>query len=289
MAQVITGSFNALGQTSASLFVKKGSRFSFRVGIGAGAAWIEVEQSPNLKAWTPLPKNYNYTFLDAQNDFARIYFTAEEDSNYRLKCTAYAAGTFTYELRSEAAIIDQAIGADGKPSWQVTENGVEVPSKPILFVGGSSTGEVLKGTGTDETEGLVYKVYEEEVDLTGAAALFVNVFSQWAQDALVKNVQCYITQAITSAGDRVKVGIGPSSDPDKYGLTPDDDQESVANSGIWPDGSTVLAGATQIRVNGCKTDGSLATAGNEFTDGAVRVRAIVLQVLDLHEAIINFP
>lgn len=285
----LTGTFTGLNQVSGSLALKRGQRYSFRIGYAlGGAAWIEVEKSPNLKTWKLLPRgSYNYTFFSGPGDFQRIYLTAGEDAHYRLRLTNYGAGSFTYALRDDPVIIDQVQNEAGEVVWQATSEGIEIPSKPLLFTGGSSSGEVAQGHGTDIEEGYVTKIYDETVDLTGAGAVFKNVFSQLPQYALIRSVQCYITEQITSDTGRVKVGIGPSTDPDKYGLTPDDDQESVANSAIFPDGSTVLAAATQLRVNGCQTDGTIAV--ENFTDGAVRVRAVVEQLLNLHEAIINFP
>ena len=284
---LITATFTAAGQVSGSFKVKRGDGFSMQVGTGVGAIWIEIEYSPNLQAWTLLPRTYNYTFVDGVGDFERQYFIAEKTGHYRAKCTAYALGTYPLYLRTEPRELETVKNNAGQVVWQITEDGVSGLQRGTIYTGGNTAGQVVKSMGTDEDEGFLEKIIEEEIDLTGAGAVFVNLTSTVPQGALLRSIQCVITDPITDDTGRVKVGIGPVADPDQYGLTADNALLSAANSDPFPDGSTPLAGALQLRVNGCQTNGDIAT--ENFTDGAVRVRVLYEQLVDLHDAIINFP
>jgi hypothetical protein len=287
---IVNDTLSFLGDVSAPLFLKRGDSWSFRVGLGGGAIRIHTQYSTNGLAWRNLPVNYDDVFADIGGDFSKRKFdNVPEDGQYRLICTEYAAGSYPVQLSDEPSELDSITSqTTGRKVWRVTEAGVEGPEVQVIHSAVSALAVVVKSFGTSPDEGLVEKKFDETLSLVGIGAAFLNLTDVLPAGVVPMSIQCVVAEPITSNGTRVKVGIGPSSDPDKYCLTADDDLGTAANSDPWPTVGVALGAQEQLRINGCTAAG--AQAAENFTDGAVRVSGAYLQLLDLlPEAIINFP
>ncbi len=142
----------------------------------------------------------------------------------------------------------------------------------------------LVGTETDGvvTEGTEVRVIDEVVTLTNAVT--TNLTNTVPAGAVIVSVQANLNTAVTgdASGDDlfVKVGIGTSGDPDKYGLSADLTKNAKVNT--IPDWA-VLASAETIGARAAKTDGTAAT--EKFTAGGkVRIRVVYLTLNSLVDA-----
>lgn len=101
-------------------------------------------------------------------------------------------------------------------------------------------------------------VHEEVVTLTNAVE--TNLSRTIPAGSVITSVQANLDTAVTGDGSGddlgVKVGIGVTADPDKYGITSTMAQNQKVD---WVPTFTRLASAEQICVKLAKTDGSAAT------------------------------
>jgi uncharacterized membrane protein len=123
---------------------------------------------------------------------------------------------------------------------------------------GAASAAVAARFGATATEGLEIKVIDETVNLTNAVE--TNLTETVPAGAVILSVQANLQTTVVgdASGDDglVKVGIGITSDPDKYGKSAD----LVKNHKIdtIPDWA-VLSGAEIVCVKGCDTSGDGVT------------------------------
>lgn len=146
----------------------------------------------------------------------------------------------------------------------------------------SLTGEVAQRFGATTTEGLETRVLEETVTLTNAVQ--TDLTNTIPAGAVILSVQSNLDTLVAgdASGDDlgVKVGIGVTADPDKYGLS------SALTKNLKTDKIpdwAVLASAEQITVKLAQTDGSAATE-KFVAGGIVRVRVVYLATNSLDDA-----
>lgn len=145
---------------------------------------------------------------------------------------------------------------------------------PFWSDGGAATAEVVARLGATATEGAEIRVVDEVVTLTNAVE--TNLTNTVPAGAVILSVQGNLNTLIVgdASGDNlgVKVGIGVTADPDKYGLSAD----LVKNTKInWVPDWAVLGSAETVTVKLAKTDGSAATE-KFVAGGQVRVRIVYL-------------
>lgn len=96
--------------------------------------------------------------------------------------------------------------------------------------------------------------------------------------AVIESVQAKIVTAAVAGGTSVKVGIGPTSDPDKYGITTNLTDGQAINR--YPSFAQ-LGSAEDVQVNACATAGGIGDTG--FSAGVVRVRIRYKALTELHD------
>lgn len=151
-----------------------------------------------------------------------------------------------------------------------------------LYTAGTATAAAVERYGQTATEGTEITALDEDVTLTNAAA--TNLTNTVPSGAVILSVQANLETTVVgdASGDNgmIKVGIGTSGDPDKYGLSADLVKNTKVNT--IPDWA-VLSGAEQIAVNSVDTGGTAAT--EKFVGGEiVRVRVVYLTLNSLDNA-----
>lgn len=147
---------------------------------------------------------------------------------------------------------------------------------------GAAAAAVAQRFGASATEGLEVKVIDEVVTTTNAVE--TNLTETIPSGAVILSVQANLESLIVgdASGDNlgVKVGIGTTATPNKYGIT----SALTANLKIntLPDWA-VLSGAETVTVKLAKTDGSAATE-KFVAGGLVRVRIVYLANNSLDDA-----
>jgi len=141
-----------------------------------------------------------------------------------------------------------------------------------LLTGGAAAAFVAARLGKTVTEGLEIRVIDEVVTTTNAVE--TNLTQTVPAGAVILSVQGNLDTLIVgdASGDNlgVKVGIGTTATPNKYGLTSALTQNLKIDT--IPDWA-VLSGAETVCVKLAKTDGSAATE-KFVAEGLVRVRIV---------------
>jgi len=131
-------------------------------------------------------------------------------------------------------------------------------------------------------DGMVVNVLEEQVTLTNAVE--DNLSTTIPANAIILSVAANLDTLVVgdASGDNglVKVGIGVTADPDKYGLTPDLLKNSKSTWAITP---TRLTAAEQITVKAANTSG-VAVTEKFVAGGKVTVRVVYLTATALPNA-----
>ncbi len=135
------------------------------------------------------------------------------------------------------------------------------------FTAGNAVGAVAQSFGSDATEGYEIKVVDETV--SGLAAISTDLTADIPSGAYLLSVQANIETLVVAGGTSVKVGIGPTSDPDKYGITSAFTKNLKIDT-IPP--HAVLSGAEDVQINMCATGGAIGDTA--ASAGAVRIRIV---------------
>jgi hypothetical protein len=130
-------------------------------------------------------------------------------------------------------------------------------------VAGAAAAETVFRFGKTATEGLELKCIDEILNTNGPVAS-LSLTNDVPANKLLYAVQANLVTAITGSGGAVKVGIGISSDPDKYGLSAD----LSKNAKVDRMPNAALSGTTSIGIYACDTSGNAAGT----IDGQVRIR-----------------
>ena len=134
---------------------------------------------------------------------------------------------------------------------------------------GAAAAAVAQRFGASATEGMEIKVIDET--LSALAAVSTDLTEDIPDGAVLLSVQANIETACVAGSTSVKVGIGPTADPDKYGITSAFTKNLKIDT--IPDWA-VLSGAEDVQVNACATAGGIGDTA--FSAGAVRVRIVYL-------------
>jgi len=121
-----------------------------------------------------------------------------------------------------------------------------------------------------------------EVDETSAAlaAVSTDLTADLPDGAVLLVAQMNIeTLVVADGGTTVKVGLGPTADPDKYGITADLAKNTKFST--IPDWA-VLSGAEDVQINMCATGGGIGDTA--ATAGVVRVHMVYALPVDLADA-----
>lgn len=141
---------------------------------------------------------------------------------------------------------------------------------------GSATIQTVVQSGDTLTEGLRLRALEQEVTIGGAAASF-DLTSDLPSGAIPVGGALNLQTAVT-ATTAVKVGLGTSGDPDKYGLTGALTKNSKGKAMVSP---SVLGSLEDVKIFACDTGGA---AAGTLDSGTVRVRLWFWDLLDLDSA-----
>lgn len=144
-------------------------------------------------------------------------------------------------------------------------------------LGGSATPVVVHRLGSTVTEGYETTVLDETVDCITTPAASFPLTSTVPSGAVILAVQATLRDTIT-ADTAVKVGIGVTADPDKYGKT----GTLTANQKVDTIPAHAVLGATEtIAIFAVDTDGAAAGTIGGGGAGTERVRVrIVYAVLN---------
>ncbi len=133
--------------------------------------------------------------------------------------------------------------------------------------GGAAAAAVVERLGGSATEGYEVRVIDET--LSALAAVSTDLTEDVPAGAVILSVQANIETAVVAGGNSVKVGVGPTGDPDQYGLTADLAKNTKID--LIP-AHAVLAALEDIQVNMCATAGGIGNTA--ASAGAVRVRIV---------------
>ena len=132
---------------------------------------------------------------------------------------------------------------------------------------GAGTAAVAQRFGASATEGYEIQVIDET--LSALAAVSTDLTQNIPANSVILSAQLTIKTTVVAGGTTVKVGIGPTSDPDKYGKTAD----LVANSKIDViPAHAVLSSAEDVQLNMVATAGGIGDTA--ASAGAVRLRIV---------------
>jgi hypothetical protein len=155
-------------------------------------------------------------------------------------------------------------------------------SGAVTSKGGAAAAAVVARFGKTATEGLEVKVIDEIVTLTNAAATALT--SKLPAGGVVLSSQINLNTAVVgdASGDNglTKVGVGISSDPDKYGKTAVLTLNAKAD--VIPDWAVISSEET-VGVYATDNDGAAVTE-KFVAAGLVRVRIVYLTTNSLDDA-----
>lgn len=143
--------------------------------------------------------------------------------------------------------------------------------------GGADAALVTDRYGDSATEGYEIRVIDET--LSALAAVSTDLTEDVPSGAVILSVQANIETACVAGGTSVKVGVGTTGDPDKYGKTTDLTQNQKIDT--LP-AHAVLSSAEDIQVNATATAGGIGDTA--FSAGAVRVRIVYAMTNSLDDA-----
>lgn len=138
---------------------------------------------------------------------------------------------------------------------------------------------VMDDTGAESLIGVGCKVVEVDEIITGLAAISTDISQDIPDGSVLLCVQANIETLVVAGGTSVKVGIGPTSDPDKYGIT------SALTKNLKIDtipAHDVLSGAEDVQINMCATGGGIGDSA--ASSGDVRVRLVYAIPVSLDDA-----
>ena len=154
------------------------------------------------------------------------------------------------------------------------------PSSGKVSVYPKTTGLFLKNdAGLESLLGNGCRVVELDETIIGLGAVSTDISQDIPDGAVLLCVQANIEKLVVSAGTSVKVGIGPTSDPDKYGIT------SALTKNLKIDtmpAYVVLSGAEDVQINMCDTGGGIGDSA--ASGGDVRVRIVYSIPVSLDDA-----
>ena len=154
------------------------------------------------------------------------------------------------------------------------------PASGKVSVYPKTTGLFFKDdTGSESLLGNGCRIVELDETITGLAAVSTDISQDIPDGAVLLCVQANIEALVVAGGTSVKVGIGPTSDPDKYGIT------SALTKNLKIDiipAHVVLSGAEDVQINMCATGGGIGDAA--ASDGDVRVRLVYAIPVSLDDA-----
>lgn len=147
---------------------------------------------------------------------------------------------------------------------------------------GATAAAVAQRFGATDTEGAEIRVIDETVTLTNAAS--TDLTNVVPAGAVILSAQANLETLVVgdASGDDglVKVGLGTSGDPDKYGLTADLTKNAKIDT--VPDWA-VLASSEQLGLYAVDTSGDAVT--EKYVGGeTVRVRVVFLALNSLDDA-----
>ena len=154
------------------------------------------------------------------------------------------------------------------------------PSSGKVSVYPKTTGLFFKNdAGLESLLGNGCRVVELDETITGLAAVSTDISQDIPDGSLLLCVQANIETLVVAGGTSVKVGIGPTSDPDKYGIT------SALTKNLKIDTIppyAVLSGAEDVQINMCATGGGIGDT--VASSGDVRVRIVFAIPTSLEDA-----
>lgn len=176
----------------------------------------------------------------------------------------------------------QTISSGGEVKFESGGKATFEPGASLNLQAGAAAAAVALRLGGTETEGLEVKVIDEVVTTTNAVEN--NLTQTVPSGAVILSVQANLDSLIVGdgTGDNlgVKVGVGTTADPYKYGIT------SALTANLKIDtipAHAVLSGAETVCVKLAKTDGTAATE-KFVAGGLVRVRIVYLTNNSLDDA-----
>jgi hypothetical protein len=164
--------------------------------------------------------------------------------------------------------IQQVAQRDGGTGFDYDASTASTPGQAVgnlRLTGSSTAGKNVLQIGGSTTEGLELRCVEET--LTALAAISTDLTSDIPAGAVPIGGQINIDTLVVAGGTSVKVGIGPTSDPDKYGITGDLLKNTKGDLLSDP---AVPTSAEDVQVNMCATGGSLGNTA--ASAGAVTIR-----------------
>lgn len=140
----------------------------------------------------------------------------------------------------------------------------------------STTGTAALRFGGNVREGYEIRVLEANVVIPSAVAS-VDLAADIPSGSVILASQANLQTAVT-ATTAVKVGIGVTADPDKYGLSGALTKNTKIN---FIPAHAVLSGAEDVKVFACDTNGA---AAGTINSGTVRVRIVFAALANLVDA-----
>lgn len=201
---------------------------------------------------------------DAVSDASDAYIAADV-----VVSAAFAAADDGVQAAASSDATTKANAAQSAAATDATtKDNLLLPTRTA----GSAAGAVALRFGGTATEGLEIVVINEVVDMLTTPAASWALTSTIPAGAVILSVQANLQDAITAA-TAVKVGIGVTADPDKYGLT------ATLNANAKVDtipAHVVLASTETIAIFAVDTNGDAAgtIGGGAVGTDEVRVRIV---------------
>ena len=166
---------------------------------------------------------------------------------------------------------------ESTPDAKLHVSGDTIIEDDLSLYAGAATAAIAARFGASKTEGLEVRVIDETA--SGLTAISTDLTQDIPDGAVILSSQANIEVLCVAGGTSTKVGVGPTSDPDKYGLSADLLKNTKIDLMIdW----AVLSGAEDIQINACDNSGALGDTA--FSAGSVRVRIVFLALNSLDDS-----
>jgi len=176
-----------------------------------------------------------------------------------------------------ASALDIAEGSNSYIKVVTTDSGETIQiGKPPTLALGAATAAVAMRFGASVTEGLEIKVIDETVS-TESAVASIDLTEDVPSGAVILSAQANLETAVTTT-TATKIGLGISTDPDKYGLTSGLTKNLKIDT--VPDWA-VLGSAEDVQVYACDNTGA---ADGTIDSGSIRVRIVYAVCNSLDDA-----
>lgn len=150
----VTGNFTGTGNSSV-LSVRRNDELTYNI-TGTFVATIIFEKSQDAGAsWTQVER------ITAARTASQI--TAEQELQYRFRCTAYTSGTATYTVADVVDVYQEIENREGEAVLTVTETGTTIASTTI------ATGESILADSTEYSGTDSYQPIAPDLNLAAAA------------------------------------------------------------------------------------------------------------------------